>query len=108
VSKLCRCACCTSQLEPAQQLRFLVETENLDNPAFLARIRMLPSINGKPMPVCHACQTKIEATPRPVASGRVSPPLAKNQVKAPLSLAVGLLGVLSVGVLLGALINSRG
>ena len=107
MSKLFSCAYCNGQLEPAQQLRFLVEADSLDNPAFLACIRRMPSVNGKPVPVCSACQTKIEElrleraangvkkTPRPVA-------------KAPISLAVGLLGVLSVGVLLGAMLNSRG
>ena len=56
VTKLSRCACCDGALEPAQQLRFLVETDNLDNPAYLNRIRALPSVNGKPVPVCKACQ----------------------------------------------------
>jgi hypothetical protein len=107
VPKHCRCAACASPLEPAQQLRFLVETDNLDNPAFLARIRTLPSIDGKPIPVCSACQKKIEAAPRRNAKPQATP-FVKKQVKAPLSLAVGLLGVFSVGVLLGAFLNSRG
>jgi hypothetical protein len=107
LSKLFPCACCNGQLEPAQQLRFLVETDSLDNPAFLTRIRMLPSRNGKPVPVCGACQAKIEATPRLTAKPQTAP-LAKKQAKAPLSLAVGILGVLSVGVLLSAMLNSRG
>lgn len=100
--KLCHCACCKGQLEPAQQLRFLVETDNLDNPSFLARIRMLPSVNGKPLPVCTACQTRIEA--EPVAKRQAAKP---TRTKAPLVVAVGLLGVFSVGMLLGSLLNAR-
>lgn len=104
MSKLYLCACCEGQLEPAQHLRFLVETDNLDNPAYLARIRMMPSLNGRPVPVCSACQSKIAAEPRSLA--KFLRPRA-----APLSLATGLLGalgVLSVGMFLGALFNSRG
>ena len=78
-------------------LRFLVESDNLDNPSFLARIRMMPSVRGKPVPVCSSCQAKIEAAPR-----RVAKPQA-----APVSLVLGFLGVLSVSVLLGSLLNPR-
>ena len=106
MSKLYLCACCDGQLEPAQHLRFLVETDNLDNPAYLARIRVMPSLNGRPVPVCSACQKRIEAEPRGLA--KFLPPKARA---APLSLAsslFGALGVLSVGMFLGALFNSRG
>ena len=102
MSKLYLCACCDGQLEPAQHLRFLVETDNLDDPAYLARIRVMPSLNGRPVPVCSSCQKKIEAEPRGLA--KFLRPKA-----APLSLATGLLGalgVLSVGFLLGTLFNS--
>jgi hypothetical protein len=104
LSTLYRCACCDGSLEPAQQLRFLVETDNLDNPTFLARIRMMPSIKGKPIPVCSACQAQIEAAPRPVAKPRAA---SQRKAKAPLSMAVGFLGALSVGLLLGSILNSR-
>jgi hypothetical protein len=102
VTKLCRCACCEGPLEPAQQLRFLVETDNLDNPAYLARIRTLPAINGRPVPVCKACQTLLEANaiaPRPVA---------KPKVKRHVPNLLGLLGALSVGLFLGSLLTPRG
>lgn len=101
--KLFRCACCDRPLEPAQQLRFLVETDNLDNPAFLTRIRMLPSVEGRPVPVCQACQPLVEAVPQPLRRPR---PKA-----APLALAtelLGMFGAFSVGLLLGSLFNTRG
>ncbi len=92
MTNLYRCACCDGQLEPAQQLRFLVETATLDNPVHLARIRVLPAVNGKPIPVCKACQTCIEAAPpRPLAAG-----------------LLGALGALSVGLLLGGFFTARG
>jgi len=101
------CACCDGPLEPAQQLRFLVETDNLDNPAFLNRIRSLPSVNGKPVPVCQPCQAKIDTTPRPATTRGLRLPLAKAPLEVVASL-VGALGVLSVGMILGALLNPRG
>jgi hypothetical protein len=53
-----------------QELRFLVESANLDNPAYLASIRRLPAANGRPVGVCKACQARIEtAPPRPARSG---------------------------------------
>jgi hypothetical protein len=52
----CVCACCSNPIEPAQEFRFLVENDNLDNPAYLARIRRLPAANGRPIPVCLSCQ----------------------------------------------------
>ena len=92
MTNLYRCACCDGQLEPAQQLRFLVETATLDNPVHLARIRVLPCVNGKPIPVCKACQTRIEAAPkRPLAAGML-----------------GVFGALSVGLVLGGFFTSRG
>jgi hypothetical protein len=97
VTDLFPCACCTKPLEPAQQLRFLVETDNLDNPSFLNRIRMLPALRGRPVPVCQACQSRIESEP---------PKLALPRPKAPLNL-IGALGALSIGWLLGTLLTSR-
>ncbi len=99
MTKPCRCAFCRGALEPAQQLRFLVETDNLDNPPYLARIRALPHANGRPLPVCKSCQARLEAHPRAPAK------------RAPKSLApdlLGMFGALSVGLLLGALFNTRG
>lgn len=94
MTELCRCSSCKGLLEPAQQLRFLVETDTLDDPAYLARIRTLPSKNGRPLPFCKACQTELEATPRPPAK----PPLAPR----------GLLGALGAALLLGSIFTSRG
>jgi hypothetical protein len=102
VTKFCRCVCCNGSLEPAQQLRFLVETATLDDPAHLSRIRVLPSVNGRPVPVCKACHSHLEANPS----------LLKARVKAaPMSLTTGLLGALgalSLGVFLGSLFAPRG
>ena len=94
----CRCSSCQGPLEPAQQLRFLVETDNLDNPAYLARIRTLPSVNGRPVPVCKACQAKLEANPPRPTGAR--PAVANTWL--------GALGVVSVGLLLGTVFTSRG
>lgn len=93
--KLPRCACCDGVLEPAQQLRFLVETDTLDDPAHLARIRALPSVNGRPVPVCSACQPEVEARPALLRRPRAGS-------------MFGLIGALSVGLLLGGLFTSRG
>ncbi len=97
MTELCRCSCCKGPLEPAQQLRFLVETANLDNPAFLVRIRSLPSVNGRPVPFCKACQTELEATPRPPAKPRRAH-----------SGLLSALGAVSVALLLGSIFTSRG
>jgi hypothetical protein len=94
VPQPCLCACCSAELEPAQELRFLVECANLDNPSYLAHIRRLPSVKGKPVPVCKACQTDIENAPRPVAR--------PNHVRTGVLAVVGLL---SVGWLLQTLLS---
>jgi hypothetical protein len=63
----CLCVRCSAELEPAQEFRFLVESDNLDNPDYLASIRRLPAINGRPLPVCLECQPIVAAiSPRPV------------------------------------------
>ncbi len=84
-----RCACCSNQLEPAQQLRFLVETANLDDPAHLARIRRLPAVKGRPVPVCQGCQRVLEAAALKPSPMRPKP----NQVRNGVLAAVGLLSV---------------
>lgn len=99
VTKLSRCACCEGPLEPAQQLRFLVETANLDNPEYLECIRVLPNANGKPIPVCAGCQSQLE--------DHLAARKARKRRAAPLSL-FGALGALSIGVLLGGLFTARG
>jgi hypothetical protein len=57
------CACCCNRIEPAQELRFLVECDNLDNPVHLARIRRLPAVNGRPIPICLSCQKRVRTIP---------------------------------------------
>src|SRR4051812_36207876 len=69
------CQLCYRELDPAQALRFLVETENLTSPAYLDHIRHLPSVRGRPLCVCKHCQAKLEARPRvqrkaPTPAGR--------------------------------------
>src|SRR5205823_6406316 len=106
-----RCACCEGPLEPVQQLRFLVETDNLDDPAFLARIRSMPAVNGRPVPVCKACQALLEEhavspQPQPKTNAGGSCPA---RAKVPhLPNLLGMLGALSVGFVLGSLFASRG
>ena len=97
MTKLTRCACCEGPLEPAQQLRFLVETDTLDDPSYLSRIRALPAVNGRPLPVCKACQAELEATSE---AGRFRRPRGSS--------LWGALGALSVGWLLGNLFTARG
>src|SRR5262245_554919 len=96
VPQPCRCASCSGPLEPAQELRFLVESANLDNPAYLALIRRLPAVNGRPVPGCKAVQTHSEWSRRPV---RVVRPL-------PVRTAVlATVGLLSVGWLFQTLLT---
>lgn len=99
MTNLCRCACCEGPLEPAQQLRYLVETANLDNPAYLELIRVLPSANGKPVPVCAGCQSQLE--------DHFAARKTRKRRAAPLSL-FGALGALSLGVLFGGFFAARG
>src|SRR5262249_18389327 len=89
VPDLCRCVCCSSPLEPAQELRFLVETANLDNPAYLAHIRRLPAVKGRPVPVRSACQAQIETYPLRPGRTRAKP----NPVRTGVLAAVGLFSV---------------
>jgi hypothetical protein len=60
VSKI-RCQICKSKLEPVQELRYLVETQCLGEPAVLNDFRQLPDVNGHPLRVCKSCQQTIEA-----------------------------------------------
>ncbi len=99
MTKPCRCVVCRGALEPAQQLRYLVETDNLDDPVYLSRIRVLPSADGKPLPVCKGCQAKIQAAP-PTTTGPKAEPRRSD--------LLGMLGALSVGLFLGTLFHPRG
>lgn len=100
MTDLPRCACCSGRLEPAQQLRFLVETANLDDPVYLAGIRRMPSAKGRPVPVCSSCLALLESAALTPTRGPV-PRGHGGAVKAGVLAAVG---VLSVGWLLRALI----
>ena len=60
----CRCQFCAAPLEPVQEFRYLVETATLDEPAHLARIRVLPSTDGRPLRVCQRCQGEMRVHPR--------------------------------------------
>ena len=110
MSKLYLCAYCDGQLEPVQHLRFLVETDNLDNPTFLARIRQMPSVNGRPLPVCKACHewmgTELRPAPKPKARPRA--PVVPLALTASAFGFFGVFGALSVGLILNSLFNPRG
>lgn len=63
----CRCQFCAAPLDPAQEFRFLVESQTLANPGMLARIRRLPATaDGRPLRVCGGCQAAVEARARVV------------------------------------------
>lgn len=94
----CRCQFCTGPLEPAQELRFHVESQTLTNPGMLARIRRLPAAaDGRPLRVCGDCQAAIEAHP-----ARFRRAAAARQFRAGVLTAVG---VLSAGWFLTALVG---
>jgi hypothetical protein len=88
---------CDDKLEPAQHLRYLVETESLGEPAYLASIRRLPSVGGRPLPVCGRCQRSIAANPV-----RFRAAVERRQLRAGVLTACGLL---SVGLILSALLR---
>ena len=93
----CRCRFCNDKLEPAQELRFLVETESLGEPSFLNSIRRLPAVGGRPLPVCRSCQSAVEANP-----DRFRATVARTQVRTGVLAACGLL---SLGFVLTALLR---
>src|SRR5688572_15167530 len=99
----CRCQFCNDQLEPAQELRYLVETDTLGEPTHLARIRQLPSTtDGKPLRVCKSCQSGIEANPVRFRLA-VERAVAHRQLRTGMLAAVGLL---SVGWFLGTFLGT--
>ena len=89
------CQLCYSELEPAQALRFLVETENLGTPAVLEAIRHLPSVRGRPLCVCKRCQARLEARPRVTRRAGVPAPVAaeRRQFRSAVMTALGFLTV---------------
>lgn len=98
----CRCQFCARALEPAQELRFLVETDTLDNPIHLDRIRRLPATtDGKPLRVCKSCQTRMEQNPHRFRAA-VEQDRVWRQARTGMLAAVG---VLSLGWLLGTLLS---
>ena len=97
----CRCQFCNDPLEPAQELRFLVETETLNDPTHLRRIRRLPfTADGKPLRVCRRCQSHIEANP---TGFRRAVEARTGQLRGGMLAAVGLL---SAGWFLTLLLGS--
>lgn len=98
----CQCQFCNAPLEPAQELRFLVEIQNLDNPTYLDHIRQLPAVGGKPLRVCKACQTRVEASSSPLRATTALQP-APAHVRSGMLTACGLL---SVGLILFAFLGN--
>lgn len=99
----CHCQFCAGKLEPAQEFRFLVETDTLDDPAHLARIRRLPATPaGKPLRVCGTCQTALEARPRHFRLA-VERAHVQRQLRSGMVAAVG---ILSVGWLMTAFLGT--
>jgi hypothetical protein len=87
----CPCQFCSAPLAPAQEFRFLVESDAGADPAYLARIRRLPAAaDGKPLRVCDACQRALEHHPLRfrLAAERAA---ARRQVRAAMLTAAGLL-----------------
>lgn len=58
--KTLACQFCRTELDLAQQFRFLVEAQTVDNPVMLAAIRRLPHAHGRPLRCCRGCQSAIE------------------------------------------------
>ncbi|MCE9562941.1 MAG: hypothetical protein K8U57_12935 [Planctomycetes bacterium] len=63
------CARCNAALEPVQQFAFLVEEAGINEPASNCLAQRLPTANGRPIPVCKACQPNIRKAPRKPARG---------------------------------------
>ena len=61
------CQFCRHELDLAQQFRYLVEAQTVDNPVMMAAIRRLPHTHGRPLRCCRGCQTVIE---RKAVAGR--------------------------------------
>ena len=87
----CHCQFCAGTLEPAQEFRFLVESETLDDPVHLNRIRQLPATaGGKPLRVCKSCQAAMARYPEQFRSA-VDKAYARQQFRAGMFAAVGIL-----------------
>ena len=100
-----RCQFCSEPLAPAQEFRFLVESDAGTDPSLLARIRHLPAgRGGKPLRVCGACQRSIEAHPVRFRLA-IEQAAARRQVRAAMLTAAGLL---SAGWFFGLLLGDAG
>ncbi|MBY0514307.1 MAG: hypothetical protein K2P78_10395 [Gemmataceae bacterium] len=100
----CPCQFCAAPLEPAQQLRFLVESATLDDPTHLSRIRRLPATaDGRPLRVCSGCQSRIEADHHRFRAD-VARASGARQLRTGVLAAVG---VLSAGWVLRVLLGAR-
>ena len=98
----CRCQFCSANLEPVQELRFLVETETLDDPVHLNRIRRLPvAANGRPLRVCKTCQSQMETNPARFRAA-VEQACIRRQLRTGMLAAVG---ILSAGWFLNMLLH---
>lgn len=98
----CRCQFCNHPLEPAQEFRFLVETDTLAEPRHLGRIRRLPATaDGKPLRVCGACQSHLEARPVQFRTA-VERAAVRRQLRTGM---VAVVGVFSAGWVLGTLLG---
>jgi hypothetical protein len=94
------CQFCRGELDLAQQFRYLVEAQTVDDPVMMAAIRRLPHAHGRPLRCCRGCQTAIE---RKAIVGRFVPARARatglhgRQYLVLTALAVGV-GVLTARV----------
>ena len=69
------CQFCRTELDPAQEFTFLVESLTVDNPAMLATIRKLPHTNGRPLRVCRGCETRVACRAAATSPRRGAPAL---------------------------------
>jgi hypothetical protein len=60
------CEFCGERLDWVQEFQFLVEAQNLDEPAVLERIRQLPDASGVPLLICKACQASVKDNEREI------------------------------------------
>ncbi|MDB5313376.1 MAG: hypothetical protein JWO38_7578 [Gemmataceae bacterium] len=102
----CYCQFCAGKLEPAQEFRFLVETETLDDPVHLNRIRQLPATTGgRPLRVCKSCQKTMERHPVQFRRAVLEREHVRQQFRAAGVLAA--VGILSAGWFLTLLLGSQ-
>src|SRR4051794_2463013 len=54
------CQFCRTDLDLAQQFRYLVEAQTVNDPVMMTAIRRLPHAHGRPLRCCRGCQAAIE------------------------------------------------